>query len=214
MSLEDIKSDNGFSVEPPAPPEPPPAAPSAAGKLLANKGNLLLAGLFAGGIFLVYLLSLRGGPSTANAEQQQVELQVETALSQFSANGRKEESRKAREVVGSFYREARQRQVPIKQLSGNPFVYKSPGPAEAAPVKAQPAQEETIAARNLGEALDAARQLVLQSVLTGEHGNTAMISNNLLTEGQTLGDWTVSKIEPRRVVLTFRGQEFVLRMHN
>ncbi|HOF19416.1 MAG TPA: hypothetical protein PK082_10945, partial [Phycisphaerae bacterium] len=62
------------------------------------------------------------------------------------------------------------------------------------------------------QALDAVRQLTLQSVLVGTHGATAMVSNNLLTEGQTISGWKVEKIRPDEVVLTWKNQKHVLRI--
>jgi len=49
-------------------------------------------------------------------------------------------------------------------------------------------------------------------VLSGSSGRFATISNNLLTEGQTISGWTVSKIIPGEVVLTWRDQTHVLKM--
>jgi hypothetical protein len=59
--------------------------------------------------------------------------------------------------------------------------------------------------------LAAAKGLKLQSVLSGRTP-TAMISNNVLTVGQTISGWTVAEIHPRYVVLTWETHKFELRM--
>ncbi len=190
--------------------------PAAAGdggstKPSLSKANLLLATLFLAGLGGVYLLSLRGGPAEASAEQQAVKMQVEAALTAISGAPK---SRKAREVVESFYRAAADRQIPLKDLSGNPFVYSPPPRLEPVkPEKPAPDQksEEDPAARRLSEAMEKIRDVQLQSVLMGSTP-TAMISNNLLTEGQTLQGWTVAEIDTRRVVLTWQGHRHVLTM--
>jgi len=57
------------------------------------------------------------------------------------------------------------------------------------------------------------RKLRLQSVLVGRQ-TAAMVSNNLLTTGQTINGWTVSRIEPREVELTWKDQKYVLELLN
>ena len=60
--------------------------------------------------------------------------------------------------------------------------------------------------------MSAVHTLSLQSVVTGEHGTMAMISNNLLTVGQRIHGWTVSEIGPRHVVLAWKDRQHVLHM--
>ena len=38
----------------------------------------------------------------------------------------------------------------------------------------------------------------------------AMISNNLLREGQDIGGWTVVRIQPKEVVLGWQDKQYVL----
>ena len=64
------------------------------------------------------------------------------------------------------------------------------------------------------EAAAAAKRMQLQSILSSTHGKrkVAMISNNLLTEGQRIDGWTVVQIQPRSVTLKWKDRTFVLRM--
>jgi hypothetical protein len=192
-------------------------APPAAGRGRSLKqGNLLLAALFAAGIVGVYLLSLRNGPAVASAQEQDNEAAVATALSELKVEAARQAkpSDKALALVDTFYYETRQRQVPLEHLAGNPFEYKpraseNPSPLSAAATDAGEAPVENLRST---EAMAAVRQLKLQSVLTGPHGATAMISNNLLTEGQAIQGWTVAKIDPREVTLTWKDQSAKLKL--
>lgn len=182
-----------------------------------SKGNLVLVGLFAASIACVYLLSLRSTPAAASAEQRRIELHVESALSLLARPNPTdaEKSRRAQAVLDAFYCQAAQRQIPLEKLSGNPFVFKPPGkvklPAEAEPSVAPP-DPENPRDEDLSEAIAAVGQLTLQSVLTGSSGATAMISNNILSEGQTIRGWTIISIRPREVLLKWNDQRYVLKM--
>lgn len=181
-----------------------------------SKGNLVLVGLFAASIACVYLLSLRSTPAAASAEQRRTELHVESALSLLARPNPTdaEKSRRAQAVLDAFYCQAAQRQIPLEKLSGNPFVFKPPGePASpAAEPPTAPPGPENPRDEDLSEALTAVGQLTLQSVLTGSSGATAMISNNILSEGQTIRGWTIISIKPREVLLKWNDQRYVLKM--
>ena len=118
-------------------------------------------------------------------------------------------------MANTFYYEAKQRQIPLAELRGNPFVFHRPdtAPPEApAPKQASEPPKDNHQERELADALAAARQLTLQSVLVGAHGATAMISNNLLTEGAQINGWTVKAVRAREVTLAWKDQEHVLTM--
>lgn len=178
----------------------PVADSSAAAQLrrLVGGGNLFLAGLFAAGISGIYAMSLHNGPQKASAAQLQTELQVDAAVTGLNCPP---VGSTDKDVTEAFYLEARVRQVPISELTNNPFAYtpSSPPVVEFRSPAAQAAKPAKDAGRS--EAVKTVESLVLQSVLTGSRGSSAMISNNLLTEGQSICGWTVESIHPRQVVL-------------
>jgi hypothetical protein len=185
---------------------------AAADKLLTHHGNLLVPALFVAGIVAVYLLGLRVGPREASADEQQNEMRVETALvrlDQFADDGRDAET-----VVRSFYTDTSRRQIPLGDLARNGFVF---DPRDATG-ESQPDHRNAISETRAGgssalhQAVARAKRLKLQSVLSGRNGSKALISDNLLSEGQTIDGWTVSKINPRNVVLTWEGHQYVLEM--
>ncbi|MDY6914165.1 MAG: hypothetical protein SVT52_06905 [Planctomycetota bacterium] len=177
-----------------------------------NRNNLILVVLFAVGIGCVYLLSLRSGPAEASAWQQQAELDVQNAITAWS-QADLDTPKTTEQLVKKFYYEAKQRQIPLSELNGNPFVFKLPVAACRPIGKPEPVEpKETIEQRKLSEALQAARRLKLQSVLTGSAGATAMISNNLLTKGQMIDGWTISEIRPQQVTLRWNEHMYVLKI--
>lgn len=207
---------NPFTEQPP-PPLPAAMAPPSLGHravMALKQGNLLLVALMLAGLAGVYLLSLRGGPATASAEQVEDEMRVDAALvslKHMPTGGLG--SQKSQTIVEMFHHQARQKQVPAGELVSNPFVYKLPGVEQTS--SPEPDQKIRVEADLSGPAaLAAVKQLKLQSVLMGSRPseNLAMISNNLLAVGQDIGGWTVRKIESNRVSLSWREQEYVLEM--
>ena len=53
--------------------------------------------------------------------------------------------------------------------------------------------------------------LLLQGILYAEEGNTAIINNELLKEGDILEGYTIKKIESRRVIFEKDGKEYILK---
>jgi hypothetical protein len=191
-----------------------PAGPDARAPI--NKSSLLLAGLLATGVVAVYVLSTQDGPSEAAAGQDSTETQVDSALSHLasSAEARRLLAKKDQENIDIFYYEARQRQIPLNELHSNPFVHVDPPPAEpvAKPeAPAGPPKPPLEATRRLAEALAEVEKLTLQTVLMGRRP-TAMINNNLLTEGQRIRGWTVAGIRPKEVTLTWNEHTHVLKL--
>ncbi len=199
--------------------EQPRAKPvsSIKNRLPLNRPNLLLLGLFIAGLAGVYVYSLREGPETASAEQRLVEAQVNSAIMGLRSNpvGKISRQDRAAVIVETFYYEAKQRQIPLESLNCNPFIFTPPESAATTALKPQLEElpkPSASAQRELSDALAAVKQLKLQSVMMGSHGAMAMISNNLLTEGQQISGWTVRSIRPREVVLTWGSQEYLLIM--
>ncbi len=179
-------------------------------KLPISPFNVVLAGMFAVGVLTLYLLNLRTGVQTASAEQQKIELRVDTALEQIKALTKtKTGSKETDAIIDTFYYEARQRQIPLEHLSGNPFIYvplQGEALSQGEKIRIDPVQQE------LADAMELVKQLKLQSVLTGPQGQTAMISNNLVAKNQVIYGWKVERISTKEVTLSWRDQEFVLKM--
>lgn len=184
------------------------------------RSNIFLIVLFIGGAAAVYGLSLRKGPAEASAEQQTVEIQVDSAILRIA----NEEPNKAKapssgqitsQILENFYDRIAERQIPLSDLKKNPFVFVPTAPPKPIVVKnsSDPkAVEKSPEEKRREETTAAFKTLHLQSVMMGRDGGTALISNNLLTAGQTIEGFKIKSISPRLVVLVRDGKEFVLEM--
>ena len=187
-----------------------------------TRANIILAVLFAGGMATVYGLSIRKGPAEASAEQKLMESSVDSALLRLKgATGRGPGALNARKItrnlLSNFSDRIVKNQIPLEKLDKNPFVFIPPEVRATQPVirvqsGSKPKVEETPEQITQKQAMERLSRLRLQSVMMGSSGSAAVISNNLLTEGQQTEGFTVKKISSKSVVLTWRGQEFVLKM--
>ena len=216
MTNQSVNDASNPFDSPASPAELPQASPQSARSRQASaiiRGNMLLIALFAAGLLGVYLLSLRGGPAKASAQQLQAQRQVDEALRSMSvvANG---DDRSAKSIVDTFYQEAKLRQIPLKKLKVNPFVFRLNVMNDSVtPTPANPSGLSVPTLDDPSSVIEAVKQLSLQTILSGADGKAkAMISNNLLSEGQGIAGWTISKINPRDVVLTWKDQTYTLKL--
>ncbi|MCY2925074.1 MAG: hypothetical protein NT031_06475 [Planctomycetota bacterium] len=208
---EDIRTlmGGGGQVFAEAPAEPHEPARASHAMAPGQKHNLAIAAMVVATVICVFALS-RGaqGPALADAKQALIEQQVETAVKALDTVDKDDAKRSVRgaDVAKSFYYQAAERQVPIANLKGNPFIYKPP---VAKPIEpARVAKPEPVAA----EEPTAVQKLTLQPVLVGSQAPAAMISNNLLTRGQQINGWTLVEINNRSVVLERNGTTYTLTM--
>lgn len=186
------------------------------------RGNVIMVMLFAAAAALVYGLTLWGGPTMASAQQQAVELQVDSTILRLSrdlklAAGGSRPGRISREVLQQFYDEIGRRQVPLGDLGKNPFRFVPPAGSE--PIVTTPGEAEAAADPQPGERMPTRdemkarlNRLNLQAIQRAARGAVAIISNNLVTEGQIIEGFTVKQISPKEVILSWNGEDFVLCM--
>ncbi len=216
--------DGAEGMQGPAAEAQAPAGRQEAGTYRAQmtRANVMLALLFIGGAAGVYALSLREGPAEASAEQQLAEAQVDSAIERFSqrpsGSSRPTAGRMTRELLRDFYSEIRQRQIPLKGLKKDPFLFVRPA-GEALPSAAEEAKrpaggprEDARPEESLEEAQARFETLQLRSIMMGRGGGTAIISNNLVTVGQKIDWFTVESITPKSVVLVWQDRRFTLEM--
>jgi len=181
------------------------------------KGNVVVAVMAAVSVGVIGLLAVRFRPKAASAEEAQANDQFEATIAMLDMPSSVKDG-KAGTMTQAFYCEGERRQIPMAALSGNPFVFQKPDPPAEATSQPANSIKGTTRRRSASEnelrvkAMSAVRKLKLESVLMGPRGPMAMISSNLLSEGQILEGWTVSKIRPLAVVLTWRDQKHVLKI--
>jgi hypothetical protein len=191
----------------------PPVTISRKKPTMFSRNNLVLAGLFAGGIVVIAVLHFKAGPQSAAAASTANDTQMDTLLATLTQVKNDCRSATASSVIHQFYYEAKQRQVPPEQLASNPFrmiLPQAPPPAEVQ--NHSPSAGPDPEAQALAEAQDNIRNLTLQSVLTGSAGATAIVSNEVLTVGQNVRGWTVVEIAPRQVVLQWKSHRHIMTM--
>ncbi len=181
-------------------------------------GNMLIVAVFAASLIGLYIYSISRGPKEASAKEQLVEAQVDNAILTLKALSQTSpKSNSATRMVEAFYYEAKQRQVPLEKLNGNPFIFIPPEPVEPAEPEVKEfdkTPEPNAQEKELADAMAEVKKLKLQSVMVGSSSAIAMISNNLLSVGQEISGWTVTSIAPRKVVLSWKDQKYVLELQN
>lgn len=180
-------------------------------------GSLMLVGLFLAGIIGLYVLSLSNGPASASGSDAEklVEAKVDLALLELENPAASDRTPEGLKVVERFYYDSRSRQIPLGELHTNPFIFKPPPSERKIIVKSKKAKtRKPTVSRQWQQAAAAIKRMQLQSILSGvrDGKKVAMISNNLLTEGQLIDEWTVVRIEPRSVVLKWKDRTYTLRM--
>ena len=217
----DITENDGLSAGESKTFDPVGDTRSARKSVLPSKmGNLMLVVMVLVSCAAVYLLRLHTGPQTASAQQQQDEIRVDTVLSMIDTNMCSTKSgAETSAVIDTFYYEANQRQIPLWKLSGNPFVFKAPKRKET-PKKAtdNTQRNNALLQKNANAeemrtiALNRLDKLELQSVMVSPNGSVAMISNNLIAQGQKIEGWTVAEVKSRQVILTWKNLKHTLQM--
>jgi len=191
---------------------PMPAAVK--GNPFLTRGSLALLGMYAAGFLALYVLGLRSGPKVALGEQNLVYAKVDAALNLMDAQpsaGELTRRTDATAIVKDFYTAAKQRQVDRTRLAGNPFIFRQKKPEKVAIEIVKEVAPKDKAPAELKAAMAAVKTLRLQSVLVGRR-TAALVSNNLITTGQTVKGWTVLRIGPREVELTWKDQKYVLEL--
>lgn len=195
---------------PVAPPRKPKVNP------FMTPGSLVLLALCVAGFSALYVLGRRMGPRTALGDQTLVYAKVDAALD--SMGGKPSQAEMAQRtdatvITANFYRAATQRQVELKRLTRNPFVFRDMQPEPAlVPVPNETVVRHEVPAERKA-ALEALKDLRLQTVLVGKgKTNAALVSNNLITTGQVIRGWKVTKIGPHGVELTWQDITHTLEL--
>lgn len=211
---EDDEHVGALAASPDADAAGAPDPPAERRRRQLNKGKLLLPVMIATSVACILVLNLRTELEEAEARQRPAELELDGAFAGLGDGSGSDPGRQSTEQLADTFRyEVRQRQVPPDQLRGNPFALAGPGqtPSSMDLPQASGGDDESRSAVP-EEAMAAVRKLQLQAILLGSAQVTAIISNNLLTEGQKIDGWTVSKIRPKDVVLTWGDHEHVIKL--
>jgi len=168
-----------------------------------TRGNLMLIGMLAAGVVGVWVLSLRNGPSSALADQQLVHTRVEVALQVLGDGPTEADAQRrsnARAIVREFYTAAKQRQVPVKQLKGNPFVFESAAPPEKNTAPKEPPKPKIDPLDvERDRALEAVKGLHVIGILAGDPPTASITGAGNVRVGDRVVGWKVTRIDRRTV---------------
>ena len=208
--------------ESPAPTEAqqtPQAAVPATGQSSAEesanaqkRANLVLAVLFLAGMGLVYFMSMHDKTTKAGPLETASETIVDHAVQQFQSDpgntpGPGEPDVSPVELVREMITGTAKRQVPLKELKGNPFVL-----ARGEQIEPKPPKETKPAGLTPGAtAVQRAEALQLQSIVIA-NPPLAIISERLLAVGQEIAGWRVHEIGTGQVILKLGDLSYVLRL--
>jgi hypothetical protein len=177
-----------------------------------KRANLVLAVLFLAGMALVYFMSMHDETTKANPLETASETIVNHAVQQFQTDpgnilGPDEPDVSSVELAREMITGTAKRQVPLKELKGNPFVL-----AHGKQTKPKPPKETKPAGLTPGAtAVQRAEALQLQSIVIADNRSLAIISDRLLTVGHEIAGWRVHEIANGQVILKLGDLSYVLR---
>jgi hypothetical protein len=179
-----------------------------------NRSALTLFAIIAIGSAATYFMHLRTGPQNARAADPTM-VTAEATINDFMKGGNSNILLLRRllegtaKIVEQFRDYTNVAQVPLSELKANPF--------QSAIAKPAPVDDSEATARKLREeeharVVKAVQGLQLQTIVVRANKKACMISNTLVEEGETIGDFTVEKISSGSVVVKSAGYKFELRM--
>ncbi len=178
-----------------------------------KRGSAAMFLLLAAGVGAMYLMYVRGGPGKADAsttaQTRAAEATIHGFLNSNDANQATLERslRNTEKIVQQFLNYPSARQVPLKQLAGNPFREVSGEPADTDSAATKRLREEKQA-----DLLREAQALRLQSIIHSDSARACLIDNTLYREGQVVGGFIIERINSDGVIVKSGMYRFELRM--
>jgi len=177
-----------------------------------KRSTVMMGVMFLGGIVWVVFVS-RQLDTVGNPPQDAINKSLVSAglidMERLSMTAKNRQG-KTKTMKRVIYSQARHRQIPLECLKENPFMFlplqkNTPLPEpETQPAATEEPPPDPEPAPKIDD-------LQLQSIMVG--GNScAMISGNLVTDGQCIRGWTVVEIKDDRVILQWKDQKCVLKM--
>ena len=162
-----------------------------------------------------YFMYLRTGPQSATAATDPKAQQVITRYMtdrEKNLAGMKKMLRDTETVVKQFLKYPSVQQVPLGDLTGNPFRIAPSTEKTTASINLDAEREKKKREEERLAVLRAVNNLQLQSVMSGGARSSCMINNALYTEGQQVEQFTVEKVSPNSVIVRYGSYRFELRM--
>ncbi len=177
-------------------------------KRRAFRGTLVVGGLILAAVGGLALMHLRTGPATANASD------ATKAVNTFLGDGKKNLATMQRalsdtdKLVEDFKNYPAAAQVPLEDLSRNPF---SEGKAET---KSTDPVENFDRQARLNAAMKQVEGLKVQSIMYSDTNRSCMINGRFRTEGDEFDGFKVERISPASVIVQTGGFRFDVKVKN
>ena len=189
-----------------------------------NKGIngflLILLLLIIGGGTL-WVMRMSGAMESSDPDLASAEKKINQALQRFGQNGEgnrplKELFSETNEAISVFANDPVKSQINLGNVKKNPFELtggekNSKTVSNSGPTAEEQRRRER--AMRLQELRRKAEQLELQSLLSGGEKSMAVISGEVVGEGDNVGPFTVSAISPYGVRLKAEGNTYTIRIN-
>lgn len=165
----------------------------------AHRSTALLVVLFIIGLLCLWFMIKKSAPQAASATTMDVEeTKMEAALSRLTGLKSQVFSRMD-EIVKKFYEFSGVQQVQVNELAKDPFALK----LSLDEIKEKPGTPNV---SETDRALIGQRNLKLLSIMRSDQGNSCMIGNKILCEGDSTQGFTVREIGDSFVKLQWSGE--------
>ncbi len=181
-----------------------------------SRSALVIFAVLVIGVGGIYLMRMRSGPAMAEAgavgdvDQETTKATIDTFLNDGgqSLKAMREMIRDTEKVVGRFKEFPTTAQVPLADLTSNPFRFANAAAGEsvddAASRKKREEERKTVLAK--------AQALKVQSIVYGDVNKMCMINSNPYREGETVEGLTIEKIRAESVIVRAAGYRFEIKM--
>ena len=171
-----------------------------------RRSTMIVAIIFAVGALGLWLMVKKTTPATANAETNQNQVQLETALAQLDSMKAEMDSQMD-SVSGRFYQFNNVDQVGVEELKKNPFIR---GEMDSTPDSSGTGNQQQEQIQQ--EAQVITMGLELWSITATPKGMCCMIDDKVLYQGDTYKSMTVKSITEKTVTLEYKGTSVELKM--
>ena len=169
-----------------------------------KQSTITLAILFTVGALCLWFMIKKVAPESADAAVSPEETQIELAIAELT--GIRSEQSKMGDIVDRFYTFSEVDQINVSELKKNPFSHE----IDIANFEESMDLNRGVIARE--EVNRKSKSLQLWSIMASDQEGCCMINDKILYIGNVINGFTVTKIDPRYVVLESEGIPVTLKM--
>jgi preprotein translocase subunit SecG len=184
-------------------------------KAQANKikqGTIALAVIFGIGLLCLWMMVKKTAPQAAAAASTTADTAIETAIAQVTGT-KSEFFRSIEDVVGKFNEFSSKRQVKVQELQKNPFQHDRFARVSETVYRGNTETfAETKTVSDKSELQQQGSEMQLLSVIESPEGNSCMIDDKILKQGDVINGWKILSINKTSVELGAEGMKVTLRI--